>query len=100
MLRVFANSSQSVGYEVHGVTDTSWSETAITFANAPPFAISTGSSGPVSTGTWTTVDVTPLVTGNGLVSLALMTSSTTALSLASRESGANAPQLLVTTLGP
>ena len=41
-----------------------------------------------------------IVTGNGLVSLALITTNTTALSLASRESGANAPQLVVTALGP
>ena len=97
-LRVFGNSSQSVGYEVHSVADTSWGETAITFVNAPPFAtLSTGSSGPVSAGTWTTVDVTSLITGNGLVSLALITPNTTALSLASRESGANAPQLIIVT---
>ena len=100
-LRVFANSSQSVGYEVHGVADTSWGETAVTFANAPPFAaLSTGSSGPVGTGTWTTVDVTSLITGNGLVSLALTTANSTALSLASRESGANAPQLIIVTTAP
>ncbi len=95
-LRVFANSAQSVGYEVHAVADSSWGETAITFANAPPFAAgSAGSSGPASTGIWTTVDVTSLITGNGLVSLALTTPNTTALSLASRESGGNAPQLII-----
>jgi hypothetical protein len=100
-LRVFANSAQSTGYEVHSVADTSWSESAIVFTNAPPFAASsTGSSGPVTTGTWTTVDVTPLITGNGLVSMALLTTNSTALSLGSRESGANAPQLVITTIGP
>jgi hypothetical protein len=100
-LRVFANSAQSTGYEVHGVADTSWSESAIVFTTAPPFAVSsTGSSGPVIASTWTTVDVTPLITGNGLVSMALLTTNSTALSLGSRESGANAPQLVITTIGP
>ena len=100
-LRVFANSGQNTGYEVHTVADTSWSETAIIFTNAPPFApLSTGSSGPATANTWTTVDITPLVTGNGLVSIVLLTTNTTALSLASRETGANAPQLVITTIGP
>ncbi|MDX6646216.1 MAG: hypothetical protein QOK40_1943, partial [Miltoncostaeaceae bacterium] len=44
----------------------------------------------------TSVDVTSLVTGNGTYSLGLSTTSGTALSLASRESGANSPQLVIT----
>src|SRR5205085_10583066 len=34
-LRVYANSSQSVGYDALGVADNSWSETGITYSNAP-----------------------------------------------------------------
>ena len=97
-LRVFANSKQSAGYQAHGVVDNSWGETTITYANAPLFdAAVTGSSGSVPGGAWTAADVTPLVLGNGTLSLALTTSSVTSLSLASRESGANAPQLVVVT---
>jgi parallel beta-helix repeat protein len=57
------------------------------------------SSGPLQAGSWYELDVTSLVAGNGLVSLALTTSHTTALSLGSRES-ANAPQLIVDTSVP
>ncbi len=96
-LRVFANSSQSVGYSVFSVADTSWGETAINFSNAPALGSATGSSGPTTAGTWTTVNVTPLVTGNGTISIALTTTSPTNLNLASRETGANAPQLVITT---
>jgi len=96
-LRVYANSSQSVGYDAYSVADNSWTETGITYSNAPPLAASkTGSSGPVTTGTWTTVNVTPLVSGNGTISIGLATTGSTALSLSSRE-GANPPQLVVAT---
>ena len=56
-LRVYANSASSLGYEVHS-TDGSWGETTINFTNAPAFGGSVGSSGPISGGTWTEVDVT------------------------------------------
>jgi hypothetical protein len=98
-LRVFANSAQSVGYAVHGVSDNTWGETNINASNAPAFGAAVGSSGATTAGAWTNVDVTSLVTGNGLVSFALNTSSSTALSLASRESGANAPQLVINLSG-
>ena len=57
-----------------------------------------GSSNGFSGAVWTTFDITSLVTGNGTINIALTTSSSTAVSLASRESGANAPQLIVETL--
>jgi hypothetical protein len=69
----------------------------LTWANAPAFGTAkAGSSGAVSAATWTSADVTALITGNGTFSIGLSTTGTTALSLASRES-ANAPQLVVTT---
>ena len=99
-LRVFANSALNAGYDVFSVSDTSWIESGtggITFNNAPPLAATkTGSSGPVSAGTWTTVNVTALVSGNGTISIALTTTSSTALSMQSR-TGANPPQLVITT---
>jgi hypothetical protein len=45
----------------------------------------------------TTIDVTSYITGNGVSNFALTTPSNTAISLASRESGANAPQLIIET---
>jgi hypothetical protein len=97
-LRVFANSSSSSGYTVSGVSDNTWNELTINYNNAPPVGGVAGSSNGFSGGAWTTVDITSLVTGNGTINLALTTSSTTAISLASRESGANAPQLIVETV--
>ena len=97
-LRIFATSSQSLGFDVHGVSDNSWQETAITYQSAPAMGPTSGSSGAVLMNTWKDVDVTSLVTASGAVSFGLTTLSTTNLALASRESGpTTAPQLIVET---
>jgi hypothetical protein len=96
-LRVFANSSSSSGYSVGSVSNNTWTETTINYNNAPPVGGAVGSSNGFSGGVWTTVDITSLVTGNGTLNLALVTSSSTAISLASRES-ANVPELIVETV--
>src|SRR5439155_13700460 len=45
-LRVYANSAQSIGYDVYSVSDTTWTESGLTANNAPPPAgTKTGSSG-------------------------------------------------------
>lgn len=96
-LRVYANSFSSYGYDVHAVSDNTWDEASITYNNAPPLGNMLGSSGSFSGGVWTSVDVTTYVTGNGTYTLELDTPSSTAISLASRESGNNAPQLIIET---
>ena len=96
-LRIFANSATSASCVANGVSNNTWTETGITYNNAPPLGSAYGSSGPISTGAWISMDVTAYITGNGTYSLALTTSGSTAVSLASRESGANAPQLVVET---
>jgi hypothetical protein len=96
-LRVYANSSQTTGYDVRAVSDTSWTERGITYGNAPTYAASvTGSSGKVTGGTWTAVDVTSLALPGHKLSLALTTTNSTSLSMSSDE-GANPPQLVVVT---
>jgi hypothetical protein len=97
-LRIFTNSSSSAGYEVRKVADNTWTESTLNHTNAPAMDGVTAVSGSFGTGVWTTVDITPLVTGNGSYNIALTTTSGTAFSLASRESGANAPQLIIETV--
>jgi acid phosphatase type 7 len=99
-LRVWATSAQSVGFDVYGVSDSTWTETGLTYANQPASTISAtklGSSGAVAAGTWTTIDVTPRLTAPGVYSFVLETTSSTALALASREDTTHPPQLVVTT---
>jgi hypothetical protein len=79
------------------VSDNTWTETGINYNNAPLLGSALGSSGPISAGTWISMDVTVHITGNGTYNLALITPGSTAVSLASRESGTNAPQLIIET---
>ncbi len=94
-LRVFAASGSTLGYEVRAVAG-SWTEAAVTYNNAP--GVGTAAAGvsnkPFTTGTWTTVDVTTQVVGNGLLDLALTPLSSTGINFNSRE-GTNPPQLVV-----
>lgn len=99
-LRVWAETGQATGYDVYGVSDNTWVETTISDSNAPPLAATkTGSSGTVTAGSWTSVDVTPLVSTGHSVSFALKTTNSTALRMSSRETStaANKPQLVVQT---
>jgi hypothetical protein len=98
-LRIYARTSQTLGYDVRSVSSTGWSESTLTYTNAPaPSTVVTASSGPVTGGTWKALDVTRLVAGNGAVAFALTTASETNLPLATKEGGAaTAPQLVVET---
>jgi hypothetical protein len=95
-LRLRATITSSNGFQVRGVTDTSWGESTITYTNSPAMSSTiTADSGAFSNGAWLSLDVTPLVKGNGLVTLGIASLKSAGLTLASRESGANAPQLVV-----
>ncbi len=101
-LRIYAASSQSIGYRVFAVADTSWGELTLNYNNKPVFAAtSSGASGAVTTGSWTNVTLPPALAQaavGGLISLGLDTTSTTNLKLDGKESGVSlAPQLVVTT---
>jgi Phosphoesterase family/Concanavalin A-like lectin/glucanases superfamily len=98
-LRLNSTTASPVGYSVRPVADNSWGETTITYANAPaPGSTIAGSSGVFASGQWISVDVTSLVSSNGLLSVALTSTSGNGMSLNSREAGTSiAPQLVVET---
>jgi hypothetical protein len=95
---LFFNSTSTTGVNINGLSDTSWGETTITYNSMPAIdGLLAGSSGAIKTSsTWASIDITSLVSGNGTFSIAVTTTNSTAISLASRESGANAPQLVIT----
>lgn len=98
-LSVNAASGQATGFEVHDVANDTWGEGTITYANRPAFGAGVaGSSGPLTAGRRASADVTSLISGAGVHSLALTTPSSTAASLESREA-ANKPQLVVEASG-
>ena len=97
-LRLYVLNGDKDGFDVSGVSDNSWLEHEITWDNAPASASNiVASSGGFESRRWVSVDVTPLVSGNGSVSIELRsTSSRSPMEFASRESGADlAPQLVV-----
>jgi len=96
-LRIYANSANGAGYIVSVVADNNWTESTVTYNSAPAMGTKISSSQPFSSGTWVEADVTSYVKTTGVFNMVLTTSSATNTSLASRESGANAPELIITT---
>ncbi len=100
-LRVYSSSSSTSGVGVNALSNNTWTETAITYGNAPaPEGLIT-STKPISSGTWVALDVTSYVKADGTYSLVLTTTSTAAIKLASRHvTDGTAPQLILTTTAP
>jgi hypothetical protein len=95
-LQIAAKSRSSAGFRVNAVSSNAWTESGITYQTAPVPGALVGSSGPVSSGQWASVDVTGAVSGSSDVSFALTGASATAIALASRES-TQPPRLVLET---
>lgn len=96
-LRLYTTSSSASGYQIRRVDNRGWEEGSVNYAGAPPASSVVGSSGNFAAGTWTSIDVTSLVTGNGVYDLALTTTSTATLNFNSRDASQNQPQLVIET---
>jgi len=93
-LRLWVTSPTSDGPAVFA-TSGGWTETGITWNNRPArTGNGVADAGALSTGTWATFDVTPLMSGAGTYDLALAGTSSDGVDFSSRE-GANGPQLVV-----
>jgi hypothetical protein len=102
VLRLTPTRSSYTGFRVRSVPSTTWTESTITYANAPTFTTASGdpSSGRLTAGRVTEIDVTRFVKGNGPLSLALTGDYYEDLSLHSREAGTGlSPKLYVETPG-
>ena len=94
-VRVYVTSGSVDGPDVH-LTGSQWTETGITWSNRPARVGSVlDDAGAVPTGSWIELDVTGVVTGNGVYSFVLATGSTDGTNLASRQDPANKPQLVI-----
>ncbi|MCA1708070.1 MAG: DNRLRE domain-containing protein [Actinobacteria bacterium] len=92
-----SNGGSPNGGIVQTMSSSSWSETAVTWNNQPSIdGTPLGSLGSVLPNSWYEVDVTSRVTGNGTFSFGLTSSSSDGAYYDSRETGATAPQLVVT----
>ena len=96
-LRLFARTSGALSIVARTVSNNTWSETGITYGNAPAIGASLGASAASFTaGTWISMDVSSVVKGAGTYSFALASAGSGMIDLASRESGsATAPQLVL-----
>jgi hypothetical protein len=89
------------GGSFRSMSNTTWSEAGVTWNNQPAIdGTFLGSLGSVSQNTWYEIDVTSYVAGNGTYSIGVTSSSTDGTDYDSRETGASAPQLIVTTAEP
>src|SRR3954453_7386139 len=98
-LRLFVSDSSPAGGVVRPTTSSAWNEGSVTWSTAPLAASSPTATIPkVTTGTWITVDVTPFVTSDGVVSLRISSTNSDGADYVSSEgTAANAPQLIVVT---
>ena len=95
-LRVFVNTNGTINGPAVYLASSSWTESAMTWNTKP--ALLSGPSdnkGVLSTSTWVEYDVTPLLTGNGTYTFALVADSTDGAEFSSREGGIPA-QLVIT----
>lgn len=95
-LQLYSRSTGATVVKVSKVSDTTWSQSTLTYANAPAIGAVVGSTGALTAGAWTSVDVSTAVTGNGTYSFALTAGATAARIFDSKE-GQNPPQLVVDT---
>lgn len=95
-LRLWAKDPSKSGGTFSAVGDTTWGETTLTWNNRPAAGAAVATLGSVSKGRWYEVDVTPLVKGDGTVSIRISSSSSDGVGYATEEDGAGtAPQLIV-----
>lgn len=97
------NNEAPYGGDLYGVASTSWSETGLTWANKPATGTTKVASvtGAVAKGSSYTWNASSLVKGNGLVSMALKTTSWNGAGYYSREGSSTlGPRLSVTTTCP
>ncbi|KAB1143520.1 DNRLRE domain-containing protein [Streptomyces luteolifulvus] len=97
-IRVTNSGNSSNGGTWKSMADTTWTETGVTWNNKPVINGATVASlGSVANDQWVEIDVTSVVTGNGTFSFGGTSTSTNGAYYDSRESGADAPQLVITT---
>lgn len=77
---------------------TDWTETGLTYGNAPGGTAQVAEAGTVASGTWAVYNVTSAITGPGTYSFLLSSRSSNSLLAYAREAAANRPELVITTL--
>jgi len=97
-LRLYAVNGSSSGGDFYRVADTTWGEASVTWNTAPAAdPLPLASLGAVAVNAWYEVDLTSLVTGDGIYSLRVTSTSSDGADYTSREgTAAFIPHLVVT----
>ena len=94
-LRLYNSNSASIGGNFHQILNPSWDEDTVTWNNAPnEESTLLGSLGSVSPGNWYEVDITSIVTGNGLVGIKIISTHANGAYYHSKENSFD-PELVV-----
>lgn len=95
-LRLWVTDGGSNGGSVYSIANTTWTETGITWNNAPAVSGSPLSSiGTATAGTWVEFNLGSVITGNGTYTFAISGGNNDAVEYASRET-TNDPALFIT----
>jgi PKD repeat protein len=98
-LRLRVTDGSVHGGSIRPVVDTTWTESGITFRNAPAISSTVlSSTGAVTNGQTVEFDLGSAITGDGTYSLALTSTSSDSVAYSSRQ-GTSPPELVITT-GP
>lgn len=96
LLRLYVTNGSNLGGDFYHVPDNNWSETTLTWNNAPTASSDIlASLGQVKKNNWYEVDLLPLVTADGTYGVRISSSSTNAAGYASSED-TQRPQLVLT----
>jgi acid phosphatase type 7 len=95
-LRLYVVDDSHIGFNVARGSSTTWKETSLTYSNAPAVGSQVGKIGSYGVNRWIDISLSGAVSGEGLLSLVLTTPNNTTTAVSSRESGAHAPQLVLT----
>ncbi|MFC1414123.1 DNRLRE domain-containing protein [Streptacidiphilus sp. N1-12] len=96
-LQIYSNAVSGTGVQLWTAAS-NWTETGITYHNAPARGATMVADMPnLTAGTWATADVSTVVTGNGTYTFVLTTTSTVSKKFASREVAATPPKLVLNT---
>ncbi len=97
-LRLYCVDSSTSGGTLYSLSDTGWSENALTFSNRPPVdGQLLADVGPVNVGETVELDVTSAIHGSGVYSFAFVSANRDGADYSSRENSNHSPVLLIET---
>jgi hypothetical protein len=96
-LQLYSYATSSQGVKI-STAPTGWSETGITYNNAPAMGAAAGTGANIVVNTWASISLSGAVAGNGTYAFGMTTTRTANNKVSSREATATPPTLVITTV--